>query len=214
MHLGGYRFEMHLHTRAWDGETLETERAETATLEVDAKGQYRLVHNIGEDKGKEVTWVGGRFYTRHRYGTFLNRDDGARQAPRLRDEVWQTFAAQLDVLAPGIDVIESNGHVVIRKAAQPARPVSQSAAAKKWRETVVVESAEGQVTEEAGLPIAVTLRAAYAFHKEGHRPKIAIEYRHTVERASPIIAPPEEYLPTPVTRTLEPERRRLLEETP
>lgn len=211
--LGPHRFEMRLRTRAWDGAAPDQDREERATLEVAAGGDFHLVHEIGRDDGREAVWVGGVLYTRHRYGAFLTRGGGAETAPKLGEEIWGTLAAQMDAIAHGVDVSQEGGRLVVRAAARPRAPARQPFPEKKWRETVVVESAEGVAALDAGVPVDVTLRATYRFAKEGHAPRVSLEYAHRVVRASPAIAAPEGAIPTPTRRSLEDERKRLLGET-
>ena len=208
--LGGHRFDARSRIRSLDGETTEEDLAEEIHLQVDAGGQYRLVHDNGQGLGKEVVFVGGVLHTRHRYGAFLARPDGAGEAARLRAEAWATLGAYLDTCAHGIEVIdEGSGRLRIALSAAPRRARSQPFPEKQWRESVTVEVAEGRATIEDGVPTVVALRLAYAFQKAGRRPRVEIDYTHRVTRGVPSIHAPEA-LPTPVRRSLEDERKRLL----
>lgn len=208
--LGGHHFEMHLKTTAWDGPRLDQTHDENATLEVDALGQYHLVHNIGENHGKEVFLVDGKFASRHRYGALFLRQDGS-SAARLRQEIWDTLRAQLEVIAHGIDWTSQG---VLMKAAQARPAAKQASPERKWRETVQIDTAEGKMVLEQDVPISVTLEVTYRFRKAGHDPRVEIDYTHSLTHAAPSLAMPDEATPTPKRHSLEDERKRLLGQSP
>jgi hypothetical protein len=183
---------------------------DATVLEVDAKGQFHLVQENNHDGGREIVYVGSALYSRHRYGTFLARDDAATQAMQLREEPWSTLPALAAVFEHSLATTTEGNRVIFGKADKAATITPQASPDKKWRETVQVQSLAGHGVFEGAVPIEVSFRVVFNFVRDSKPGRMEVEYSHRVTRTAPTIRAPEGALPTPRRHSYEDERKRLL----
>jgi hypothetical protein len=209
--IGGHRMLAHSRLRVSDGRDL----VEDWTLEADGRGNYHLEHTNNLELGKEVVFLDGVLYTRHRFGTFLDRGTDRETAARLREEAWAVLGAYLEVLAPWLDSRRDGDRLTLARA--PSRRAialeDENFPERQWRKTVEVQALEGWVLLDGDVPTDAELRARYSFVRDGKTARTDVEYTRYLTRGALQVARPDA-IPTPTRRRIEPDRRRLLGDAP
>jgi len=197
----------HSKIRMDDGREL----IEDWTLETDGHGNFRLEHTNNHELGKEAVLLDGILFTRHRWGTFLERGADPKEAERLREEAWGVLASYLDLLQAWLDVRRENGRLVLSKARKPHSDARRHGdrPERRWRDTVKVQALRGWVLLDGEVATDAELRASYSFRRDDVEGKADLEYTRYLTRGSPIIARPDS-VPSPIRLRLEPERKKLL----
>jgi hypothetical protein len=209
--VGGHRMLARSRLRVSDGRDL----VEDWTLEADGRGNYHLEHTNNLELGKEVVFLDGVLYTRHRFGTFLDRGADRETAARLREEAWTVLGAYLEVLAPWLDSRRDGDRLTLTRAASRRAVVleNENFPERQWRKTVEVQALEGWVLLDGDVPTDAELRARYSFVRDGKTGRTDLEYTRYLTRGALRVARPEA-IPTPTRRRIEPERQRLLGDAP
>jgi hypothetical protein len=204
--IGGHRMLAHSRIGMSDGREL----IEDWTLLADGRGNFRLEHTNNQELGKEAVFLDGVLYTRHRFGTFLDRGAERGEAKKLRDEAWGVLGAYLDLLQPWLEVRREDDRLRLKKAARrKAGPRDTDRPERRWRDTVVARSLEGWVLLDGDVPTDAELHARYSFTKDGKTGTAEMDYTRYLTRGSPELEKPDA-IPTPVLRRIEPDRQRLL----
>ena len=207
--IGGHRMLAHSKIRMSDGRDL----VEDWTLEADGRGNFHLEHTNDHELGKEAVFLDGVLYTRHRYGTFLERGAEREFAAKLREEAWGVLGATLDLLSPWLDVAREGDRLALGKA--PTRRAvglrDSDLPERQWRRSVEVQSLKGWVLLDGDVPTDAELRATYSFLREGKSGRAELEYTRYLTRGSVSVDRPEA-IPTPTRQRTEPDRQKLLGE--
>ena len=207
--LGGHRMLAHSRIRMSDGRDL----VEDWTLEADGRGNYHLEHTNSADLGKEAVFLDGVLYTRHRFGTFLERGKERETADRLREEAWGVLGAYVEMLSPWLDITAEGGRLTLAKAPSRRAVALRDAELpqRQWRRTLEVQSLKGWVLLDGDVPTDAELRASYSFTRDGKAGRAELEYTRYLTRGVLDVARPQA-IPTPTRRRIEPDRQRLLGE--
>jgi len=138
----------------------------TTDVWLDGKGDFRVLETNDGDGGREVVRVGGEAVVALRYEKGVRRPMLPAEAEAILAEAlgapaaaWEVLARQLATHSP------SPGNFEIKRG-EPSKtktmPKAESPSKlRAWRETVVVESAQGSAKTEAGLLRTFTLKGAY-----------------------------------------------------
>jgi hypothetical protein len=190
-------------------------------IELDAKGNFHAQVDNSKEYGRDVYLVDGWLYQRPRYGKFHRRrpnDDG--EPARIRGEIFGSVAATLDLLAPGVD-LTAGGEATIagRKgravkltpAREPRKPPHQTLAQRKWRESVTVRDAGGELVLDAktGVVLRAVLQGTVSFQRDGRTFQMRLETRQELGSFGAVeeVAPP-----SPELVVMETDQRHELDE--
>jgi hypothetical protein len=144
----------------------------TTDLWLDKHGNYLLVEENDQDGGRIVARVGGEIGVALRYGKMIRRPGTTAESTRYLAEAlgapwsaWEVVRRQVEVEGSKANYRFRLGN---RRAALPAGfPAAEGL--RKWRDSVVVKSLEGQATldpSERAL-VGFNCKAAYAATRDG-----------------------------------------------
>jgi hypothetical protein len=212
---GSATFRVGAARRADPGETPLAPDAVTTQTELwlDGKGNYRLVETNDRDGGREVILVGRDLSVALRNGKAIRRPAQEPEPTRLLEEaVGAPFAAWETVRRFAAVERTAAGSYRIGKSATP-RPAPASPVAptplRRWRDTVAVESLEGEarLDERTGALVAFALRARFTADRDGTAlaGETAVTARTDGIGTTPAIA-------APIAEDLQLRQRTILEE--
>jgi hypothetical protein len=143
----------------------------TTDLWMDQAGNFRLVESNDQDGGREIVRVGGEIAVALRYGKTIRRPVQDTESNRVLAEAlggpwsaWEMVRRQVDVQPDGGVFRFKLGY---RLASLPAGFLAAEGL-RRWRDSVLVKSIEGQATLDAAtqLPSALTCKAAFEAVRE------------------------------------------------
>jgi hypothetical protein len=176
---------------------------ETYRLDADGAGAFHLWHDNSRDGGAEGVVSDGELYVRPRYGHFVKRRPEGDEVDRLRVLVEAVPAGYLELLEPWLVVRETGpslvgGRPAVKlqlRAAGSRRWREESEPGRKWRQTVQVDSLDGDLAVDAqtGTALEGRIDATYRFEREGERSpfKVTLQYKQWSDVPEAILAPAE-----------------------
>ena len=140
----------------------------TTDVWVDGKGDFRLVETNDNDGGREVARVGAEAVVAMRYEKGVRRPMLPAEADAILAEAVGAPYAAWDVLS-GYMVATSSvpDSFVIQRAEKPIPTGKPASKLRAWRETIVVDSAQGAAKADGGLVTNFKLRGTYKASREG-----------------------------------------------
>ena len=172
--LGSYRLVQRAKVEVGAGERKDS-LDETWTLEVDAKGNSRTLHENNHGYGVETFFVDGTFYVRPKYSQLVKRVPEADEVERARDEIQGVLASYLDVLgrfakrkdAGAMDVGGRKAHKVALSLDSSPEKLRDPDPTHAWRKSIKASALVGemQIDDASGAPLHATLVAAYTGHR-------------------------------------------------
>lgn len=177
---------------------------ETFSVQSDARGDVRLVHDNSRGYGFEAVAQQKQLYVKPRYGKFVRERIEGDELARLRVTAETAAAADLRLLERFVQVRPAGtatvaGHSGVKLAlsakSSPDPAPAESEAGKKWRESVEVRYIDGSVVVDAktGAPLAVQLDASYQFARDGKPVTAALKYKQTTVADAGTIVTPADY---------------------
>jgi hypothetical protein len=139
----------------------------TTDLWMDKQGDFRLVENNDQDGGREIVRVGGEVAVALRYGKMIRRAaQDAENARFLAEALGAPWAAwemvrrqvELDEAGQGSYRLRLGGRLAdLPPGFPPARGL------RKWRDTTLVKTLEGQATLDGGghMPLAFACKTTF-----------------------------------------------------
>lgn len=187
--LGAHRLSASAKTRVWDGDRALESLDESVSLERTSTGDYHAAYENSQDLGREIFFVGNELWIRPRYGKYHRRSPTSpEEKARIADEVAGTLAAHVELVGPWIQVTDG---LATQSAGRPARRVVLSrrdtagaqrsrSPEKAWRESIVVETLDGEVALDTGTGAMLSgrLRARLRFLQKGRTLIMTLESKH------------------------------------
>ncbi len=165
------------------GDDAPTADAVTTTTDVwlDARGHFRLVETNDQDGGREVVLHERDLSVGLRYGKMTRRPAQEPEPTRFLQEAVGAPGAAWDVVrrfAVADRIDGQPGPAAPRtyrlrpdpsSGAVHTAPISETTSLRKWRETIAVQSLNGEVSLHGAnnLPIAFTLKARFTATRDG-----------------------------------------------
>jgi hypothetical protein len=182
-------------------------------LWLDRQGQYRLVEGNDRDGGREVVLFGRELAVAIKPGKMTKRAAQEPEPTRVLEEAVSGPWAAWETVRRFVTV-ERAGEVLRLGRSAKAVPVAASFAEttplRRWRDTVQVQSLEGEVRldPKTGVPLAFDLKARFTATREDKvalAGELAVSTRLDGVGSTPVIA-------APVAEALPPRQRTILEE--
>jgi hypothetical protein len=145
----------------------------TTDLWMDKAGNFRLSESNDQDGGRDIVRAGGEVAVALRYGKLVRRPAQDAESNRLLAEAlgapwsaWELVRRQVEVAGAGQAGLrfKLGGRLVHLPSGFPG-----SQGLRKWRDTVIVKSLEGQAAlDQAGrLPLAFACQASFQAVRDG-----------------------------------------------
>ena len=183
----------------------------TTDLWLDKHGNFRLLEVNDQDGGREIVRVGADIAVALRYGKMIRRAAQDAESARTLAEALGAPWAAWEIVRRQIEVEGSAGGYRFRLGTQRGNlPIGFAATEglRKWRDSVVVKSLEGQATLQSGgkALLAFACQAAYQATRDG----VAVEGNVAVSmsvdqlgKTAEVVLPPSEILHTRQRTVLE-----------
>ncbi len=144
----------------------------TTDLWLDKHGNYLLVEENDQDGGRIVARVGGEIGVAIRDGKMIRRPVTNAESARYLSEALGAPWAAWEMVRRQVDVEGSKGSYRLRLSNRRADPPAGFPAAsglRKWRDSAVVKSLEGQATLDpsARALVGFSCKAAYQATRDG-----------------------------------------------
>lgn len=225
--LGAHRFRSKVSTRvSAGGQEVEALEVETS-IDTAADGAFHARSQNSRDYGFEVVFAGGDLYLAPRYSRFHRRaPERASEPEDIRANMYGELGAHLELLARALTVDDrgvqplggrSAHQLAITKAARAREPAGEVLEHRKWRDTVIVDEARGELflDQETGIPLRAMVHGAVSFERDGQHFVMSFDVEHEISdigAAVQVEAPPEDrWVRTPLRSTEVDERDLLLE---
>ena len=170
----------------------------TTDLWIDKQGNFRLAESNDQDAGREVVRVGSELAVALRYGKLIRRPAQDPEPQRFLEEGVGAPWAAWDTVGRFVGVVPAGDHAFrLQKVAQPHPAPAAATALRKWRETVEVQTLEGEARlAAAGDLQAFSLNARFRADRDGTRIEGEIAVAARVEEGTaPATMPAAENLP-------------------
>lgn len=144
----------------------------TTDLWLDKHGNYLLVEENDQDGGRIIARVGGEIGVALRYGKMIRRPSTSTETTRYLVEALGAPWSAWEVVRRQVEVDGNKGNYRFRLGSRRAAlPVGFPAAEglRKWRDSAVVKSLEGQATLDpsARALVGFNCKAAYQATRDG-----------------------------------------------
>ncbi len=172
---------------------------DTTAIDYAADGSFRAILDNSRDYGRHAIYAGGTLYLRPRFGKYHARAPTERDEPAaICDEVYATFGDYFDLASNRVAVADAgaatvagrSGRAITLSKAASERPRKQTLAQRKWRETIAVESIDGEVVldDETGAVLRGKLTASVQFVRDGRTFQMTVEATHAIESVGGAVA--------------------------
>jgi hypothetical protein len=199
--LGAHRFagttKLRVNANGAEVESLD----EATSIEADAKGAYHATYTNSRDYGREAFFTPSpaTMWLRPRYGKFHRRPPvGPDEPPRVADEIYGSFGAQLELCANALSVTDGGPTTIAGRAARkitltlgketPRAP--EKLPQRAWRDTIHVSAIDGEIDldNETGALLGGRLAATLGYTRGGQAYEMKLEATHAVSDIGTAIA--------------------------
>lgn len=212
-------------TKVHRGGELLDEISDETVVERAGDGALRAASASSRNAGRELVSAGGVVWVRPRYGKFHRRPPAEKgEAERVAREIAGTFAAELELVAGGLEARDGGATTFAGRAARKillargagGAPRVTHAGAQAWRDSVSVEVLDGELILDAasGALLLGRLAARAGFVRGGERLEITVAATHEVKSVGAVtVTPPpdDESVDTPGRSTEFEDREALLQ---
>jgi hypothetical protein len=181
---------------------------EQFVIDADGRGGFHVLHDSGPHEGLEATFIENTLYIRPRFGKFIRRRAERGEVERLRAVVEGVPAATLELLAPFLAIQEvidgrlldhPTRRLLVSKA-KVSTPRGEKELRRKWRETLKVETLEGELEVDAasGLLLALRLNTRFQFDRSNGPSPVKVQSSLQLVTSSPDkVVPPNDFMAVP-----------------
>jgi hypothetical protein len=179
----------------------------TTDVWMDRRGDFRILEVNDQDGGREIVRVGSEIGVALRYGKMIRRAVLEVESDRYLGEALGAPWAAWEIVRRQVEVEGGEGDFRLRFGTRPASlPASPAEGLRKWRNSVVVKTLEGQVSLQAGGLRSFTCKASYQATRDGVAVEGEVAVSMTVDeigKTGPVVLPPSEPLRTRQRTALE-----------
>jgi hypothetical protein len=186
----------------------------TTDLALDRNGQYRLVENNDQDGGREVVLFGKELAVAIRPGRMIRRAAQEPEPTKILEEAVGGPWAAWETVRRFVTVEHgAAGSYHFKRSVRPvtiAASFAESGPLRRWRDSVSVETLEGdaQLDPQTRIPTSFTLKARFTAIREDHvalTGELAVTTKVDGVGHTPVIA-------APASEPLQTRQRTILEE--
>lgn len=179
----------------------------TTDVWMDRQGNFRILEVNDQDGGREIVRVGGEIGVALRYGKMVRRAAQDAESARYLDEALGGPWAAWEIVRRQAQVEGSGSDYRLRLGARPvAKPSAAPEGLRKWRDSIVLQSLEGQASLTPEGLRSFACKASYQARRDDAAIEGAVAVSIAVDdigKAAPVVIPPSETLRTRQRTALE-----------
>ena len=172
----------------------------TTDVWVDRQGNFRILEANDQDQGREIVRVGGEIGVALRYGKMIRRPAQDADSVRYLGEALGAPWAAWEIVRGQVEVQGSESDFRLRLGARRAGPTAPPAEGlRKWRDSVVLKTLEGQASLGPDGLRSFACKASYQATRDGAPIEGELAVSMAVEDAgktAAVVFPPSEQLRT------------------